>query len=272
MACALGALMLVAVASTARAACPVAAPTDLASAGHLTFGTSAPPPAPGMPPINQTGFEYDFSAAVAQAMCLKPAYTLLTFAGLFPGLDAHKFDAAIAGIGITPQREQSFAFVPYFLGGVRLLVRKDSGLTFKDERDVCGHSIAVLAGSVEAHDIDRVKSECPAGKPIDVRIMPSNNEIVEQLRKGTVQVGFLDWAPVADIVARNSGDFAIGSPILSGDGPDRPRHRVGIMLRKNDTAMKDAIGKALAAMQADGSYDKLLAKWGLQEGDIRKAG
>jgi ABC-type amino acid transport substrate-binding protein len=44
------------------------------------------------------------------------------------------------------------------------------------------------------------------------------------------------------------------------------------MLRKDDAAMKDAINKAMAAMQADGSYAKLLAKWGLQEGDIRTPG
>jgi polar amino acid transport system substrate-binding protein len=270
---ALGALMLVAVTThAARAACAVTAPTDLASSGQLSFGVIAPPPTASMPPINQIGFEYDLMAALAGQMCLKPAYTVLAFAGLFPGLDAKKFDAAVAGIGITAQREQSFGFVPYFFGGIRMVVRKGSGLYFKDEQAVCGHSIAVLAGSVEAHDIDKYKDACPAGQQIDARIMPTNNEIVEQLRKGSIEVAFLDWAPVADIVERNPGDFAVASPILSGDGPGQPRHRVAIMLRKDDTAMKDAIGKALALLQADGSYERLLAKWGLQDGNIRQAG
>jgi polar amino acid transport system substrate-binding protein len=256
---ALGALMLVVVTThAARAACPVTAPTDLASSGQLSFGVIAPPPTANMPPINQIGFEYDLMAALAGQMCLKPAYTVLAFAGLFPGLDAKKFDAAVAGIGITAQREQSFAFVPYFFGGIRMVVRKGSGLYFKDEQAVCGHSIAVLAGSVEAHDIDKYKDACPAGQQIDARIMPTNNEIVEQLRKGSIEVAFLDWA--------------VASPILSGDGPGQPRHRVAIMLRKDDTAMKDAIGKALALLQADGSYERLLAKWGLQDGNIRQAG
>jgi polar amino acid transport system substrate-binding protein len=268
-----GALMLIAAAGqTARAACPVTAPPDLASSGQLSFGVNAPPPTVNAPPINQTGFEYDLMAALAQQMCLKPAYTVLAFAGLFPGLDAHKFDAAVSGIGITAQREQTFSFVPYFFGGIRMVVRKDSGLFFNNELAVCGHSIGVLAGSVEAHDIDRNKDACPAGKQIDARIMPNNNEVVEQLRKGTLEVAFLDWAPAADVVARNPGDFVVASPILSGDPAGQPRHRVGIMLRKDDAAMKDALGKALSALQADGSYTKLLAKWGLQEGDIGKAG
>jgi polar amino acid transport system substrate-binding protein len=260
--------------STAAAAgsCAVAAPRNLANTGKLTFGTGSPPPSPGVKPINVTGFEFDLAEALAQQICLKPDYVVLAFAGLFPGLDAHKFDAAIASIGITAQREQSFAFVPYFLGGIRLMVSKSSGLYFQNEADVCGHSIAVLAGSVEAHDIDKYKPSCPGDKPMDVHIMPSNNEIVEQLRKGTVQVAFLDWAPVSDIIARNPDDFALGSPILTGEPPGEPRHRIGIMVRKDDSEMKQALAAALARLQADGTYDKLLAKWDLSEGDIRKAG
>jgi polar amino acid transport system substrate-binding protein len=260
-------------AGAARAAdtCAVKAPPGLATPGQLTFGTNSPPSAPGLKPVNQVGFEFDFADAVAHSMCLKPGFTVLAFAGLFPALEAHKFDAAIAGIGITAQREQSFAFVPYFFGGIRLMVRKNSGLFFKDEQQVCGHSIAVLAGSVEAHDMDKYKPLCPADKQMDVRILPSNNEIVEQLRKGTVQIAFLDWAPVADIIERNPGDFAVGSPILSGEPPGEPRHRVGLMLRKDNEPLKQALTEAVAKLQADGSYDTLLAKWGLKEGDIRQA-
>jgi polar amino acid transport system substrate-binding protein len=236
----------------------------------LTFGTNNPPPAPGLRPVALAGFEFDLGTALAETMCLKPAYTIVAFAGLFPALEARKLDVAIAAIGITPQRAQSYAFVPYFLGGIRLMVRKDSGLTFKDEMGLCGHSVALLAGSVEAHDIDKYKPLCPADKQMDVRIMPTNPEIVEQLRKSAVQVAFLDWAPVADIIARNPGEFAPGSPILTGEPPGEPRHRDGLMVRKDDTALKQALTDALVSLQANGTYDKLLEKWSLQEGDIRK--
>src|SRR5690242_18202453 len=105
--------------ATAQAqSCAVQAPKDLTNSGQLSFGTVTPPPSPGLRPMNVGGFEFDLSDALAKTMCLKPGYTVLAFAGLFPGLDAHKFDVAIASIGITTQREQSFSFVPYFLGGI----------------------------------------------------------------------------------------------------------------------------------------------------------
>jgi polar amino acid transport system substrate-binding protein len=256
----------------ARAACPVPPPNDLITAGTLTFGTTNVPAAPGVKLPNQTGFELDLMNAIAGAMCLKADTVQLAFAGLFPALDAHKFDAAIAGIGISAQREQSYDFVPYFLGGMRLLVRKDSGLSFKDESGVCGHSVAALSGSVEVHDLEKYKDRCPSGKPMTLTVFPTNQEVLEQLRKGTVQIVFFDWAPVADIVDRNPGDFAIASPVLSGEPPGEPRHRVGFMLRKGDTSMKDAIAAAIKQLQSDGTYDALLNKWGLKDGDIRLAG
>lgn len=266
----LAAALLLGGGSAWAADCAVKAPADLASSGALTFGTNNPPPPAGIKPPPQQGFEEDFARAVAGAMCLKTEFVSLAFAGLFPGLNAKKFDAAIASIGVTAEREQSFDFVPYFLGGLRMVVRKESGLYFKSEAEVCGHRIAALAGSVEARDLEKYKGGCPPDKKMDVVIYPTNNEIAEQLRKGTVQVVFFDWAPARAMVEQNPQDFAIGSPILTGEPPGEPRHRIGIMLRKGDKAMKTAIEQAVALLEKDGTYEKLLAKWGLSEGDIRK--
>ena len=259
------------VAGVARAAgCPVKAPSNLVQAGTLTFGTINPPAPAGVTVPPQQGFEEDLVRALAETMCLKPQFTALAFAGLFPALNAQKFDGAIAGIGVTAEREKSFDFVPYLLGGLRMVVRKDSGLYFKSEADVCGHRIAALAGSVQARDLEKYKPGCPADKPMDIVIYPTNNEIAEQLRKGTVQVVFFDWSPAGAMVERNPQDFALGSPVLSGEPPGEPRHRVAIMLRKGDAPMKAAIEQALDALRKNGSYEKLLAKWGLQEGNLRK--
>ena len=249
--------------------CAVKAPSELATPGSLSFGTTNPPPPPGLAPPPQAGFEFDLADALAQRMCLKPNFVALAFAGLFPALNAKKFDAVIAAVGISPERQQTYDFVPYFLGGLRLVVRKDSGLFFKDEKEVCGHSVAALAGSVEVRDLDKYKDSCPAGRPMDMRIFPTNNEILEQLRKRTVEVIFIDWPPAAFIVHENPQDFALGSPILTGEPPGVPRHRNGIMLRKGDDAMRAAITEAMEKLQADGTYEKLLAKWNLSEGDVR---
>ena len=265
--------LLVGAALPANAAdCPIKPPADLVSAGTLTFGTmlSTPPQvyAEGSEPA---GFDVDVAKAVAARLCLKPAFANLAFPGLFPGLNAKKFDAVIAGIGITPQRQDVFEFVPYFQGGIRLVVRKAAKLDFKDEDELCGHSGATVTGSVEARALERANSAtCAEGKKIDIKTYPSFNEAVQQLRKSVVDVAFVDW-PFAAYITGLMPDLAVGGPILSGT-PGRPRNREGIVMRKGDLAGKDAVGQAFAAVEASGDYDKLLAKWHLGEGDIRAAG
>ena len=253
----------------ARADCPIKAPTDLVTAGTLTFGTmlSTPPQVfddKGEP----AGFDVDVAKAVAGRLCLKPAFVNLAFPGLFPGLNSKKFDAVVAGIGITPQREEVFRFVPYFEGGNQLVVRKASKLAFKDEGELCGHSVATVTGSVEARALERSNKElCTHGKTITIKVYPSFNEAVQQLIKSNSDVAWVDW-PFASYIVNLMPELALGSPILSGT-PGQPRNREGIVVRKDDAAAQTAIQQALAQVEASGDYDKILGKWHLGGGDIR---
>ena len=253
----------------ALADCAIKAPGTLVSAGTLTFGTmlSTPPQVfddKGQP----DGLDVDVAKAVARRLCLKPAFVNLAFPGLFPGLDARKFDAVVAGIGITPEREKVFKFVPYFEGGNQLVVRKVSNLTFKDESGLCGHSVATVTGSVEARALERSNKElCTNGKPIEIKVYPSFNEAVQQLIKSNSDVAWVDW-PFASYIVHLMPDLALGSPILSGV-PGKPRNKEGIVVREDDDAAQAAIQQAFAQVEASGEYDKILDKWHLEGGDIR---
>lgn len=187
---------------------------------------------------------------------------------MFPGLDARKFDTIIAGVGITPEREKTFDFVPYFQGGVRLIVRKDSKHTFKSEDDLCGLAVATQAGSTEAIGLERANREtCPADKKIKILAYPNFNEAVQQLRKQVAEVAFVDW-PFANYLAKTVPDLALGSPILSGT-PGRPRNKHGMVVRKGDSVMLQALADGLKRIEDNGTYTRILAKWNLTEGDIR---
>ena len=253
----------------ASADCAIKAPATLVSAGTLTFGTmlSTPPQVfddKGEP----SGFDVDVAKAVAQRLCLKPAFVNLAFPGLFPGLNSKKFDAVVAGIGITPERQEVFKFVPYFEGGNQLVVRKATKLAFKDESELCGHSVATVTGSVEARALERSNKElCTHGKTIEIKVYPSFNEAVQQLIKSNSDVAWVDW-PFASYIVHLMPDLALGSPILSGV-PGKPRNKEGIVLRKDDEAAQTAIQQAFAQIESSGDYDKILGKWHLEGGDIR---
>jgi polar amino acid transport system substrate-binding protein len=45
----------------------------------------------------------------------------------------------------------------------------------------------------------------------------------------------------------------------------------GIAVSKSDAALRDRVQSALKALIADGTYDALLKKWGLEQGAMRSA-
>lgn len=255
--------------SALGADCAVRAPADLTSPGKLVVATHLTTPPQGfLDKEKPAGFAIEIGEALAGEICLTPEFVNVAFAGLFPGLNAKKFDTIIAGVGITPERQHSFDFVPYFQGGVRLIARKDSKHSFGSESELCGLAVATQTGSTEAIGLERANREaCPEGKKIQIMAYPNFNEAVQQLRKKVAEVAFVDW-PFANYLAQTVPDLALASPILSGT-PGRPRNKHGMVVRKGDTAMSEALGEALKRIQASGQYDRILAKWNVAEGDIR---
>lgn len=247
-------------------------PPSLAEAGYLTVGASLTAPPMGfMKDDTPSGFDPEFITAVAEKMCLKTKIVNVTFQGLFPGLIAKKFDVIASQIGITEPRKEMFDFVPVFVGGLRLVTQKNSGLKFQTESDVCGHAASIVAGSTQMAALERVKGDCPAGKPMTLKVFTNQSEALNEVAKGTVNVAYVDWPVAAYLIQQRPQDFVEASPVLSGKGPNTERNRNGIVIRKGETATQDAVAAAVKAAMSAGAYDGILKKWNLADGDVRKA-
>ncbi|HMO29497.1 transporter substrate-binding domain-containing protein [Enterovirga sp.] len=248
------------------------APPNLVEAGYLTVGTSLTAPPMGfMKDDTPSGFDPEFITAVAEKMCLKTRIVNVTFQGLFPGLIAKKFDVVASQIGITEPRKEMFDFVPVFVGGLRLVTQKNSGLRFQTESDVCGHSASIVAGSTQMAALERVKGDCPAGKPMTLKVFSNQSEALNEVAKGTVNVAYVDWPVAAYLIQQRPNDFVEASPVLSGKGPNTERNRNGIVIRKGESAAQDAVAAAVKAAMGSGAYDAILKRWNLADGDVRKA-
>jgi polar amino acid transport system substrate-binding protein len=256
----------------AQSACTLKAPPSLVESGALTVGTDFSAPPMGFLSDDQpSGFESELVIALAKTLCLKPKFVNLSFQGLFPSLIAKKFDFVASRVGITDQRKQTFDFIPEFVGGLRLITQKDSKLRFKNETDVCGVTVAIVAGSSQLAALERVKNDCPSSKPMNMKIFAGQNEAVHEVAKGSAQTAFIDWPVAAYIVAQNPDDFVEASPILSGKGPNTERNQNGLVFRKGDDANRQAVDAAFKLLVRNGTYAAILKKWNLQEGDITSA-
>jgi polar amino acid transport system substrate-binding protein len=244
----------------------ITAPSTVVTTGTLTIGSDVSyPPQEFMKQNVPTGFDLDVGAALASKMCLKSAVVNQTFDSIIPALNAKKFDVIMSAMTITDARKQTVSFVPYFNAGEALVAKKGSSLHITNLSQLCGRTVAAEEGTAEKDEVTTsVNPKCASGKQVNLKTFQTDTEALEQLRKGTVDVHFTD-SPVAEYeVKQEPGALKIVSPVLEV-APE------GIAVRKDDTQMLDAVQKAFKAIEGDGTYHNLLVKWGVADGDIRKA-
>lgn len=257
--------------ASAQAAC-AAKPPSLVEPGFLTIGTELSAPPMGFVKDDQpAGFDVDITVALAKAMCLEPKFVNLAFQGLFPALISKKFDLISSRVGITDVRMQTFDFIPVFVGGLRLITKKDANLRFNTESDACGVTVAIVAGSTQMAALERVKGDCPAGKPMNMKVFAAMTETVHEVAKGSAQAAFIDWPVAAYLVQQNPNTYFEASPILSGKaGANSMRNRNGLVFRKGEDANRAAVDSAFKGLVQSGTYAAILKKWNLDGGDVTK--
>jgi len=217
-----------------------------------------------------SGSDIEIAQAIAQEMCLQPKFTNYDFQGILPAVNAKKVDAGVATFGITPERQKAFDFVPYFIGGQAMLAKKDKHLKVSGIEGVCGHTFAVLSGSVELANLKTAAPKCPGGKSVHYSVYPSMPEIIQQLLKGSQDLAYVDWTAAAEAVKKMPDQLALASGIFSGRGASTPPNIEGIAVRKGDDQMKTALSRAFKSVVKDGTYMSILKKYGLERGDVRK--
>ncbi len=248
----------------------VAAPNDLLTAGTLTVGSDTTYPPQEFPdpknPGTYTGFDIDLIKAVAQKMGLQAQIQKADFNTIITSLTNKRFDVVISAVTINPDRQKLVDFVPYFTAGESLLVQKGNPKNIKTPADLCGLDVGVQNGTVEQTDLGTANDACKkAGKPaIKLIVLLDQTAVVQLLATNRVVATYQD-SPVTDYYNKlNPGQFEVGGSVI-GSAPE------GIVIRKGDTSVFNAVQSAFKAVQADGTYKKIIDKWGLTTGAIALA-
>jgi polar amino acid transport system substrate-binding protein len=208
------------------------------------------------------GMDADLIKALGTALGTKVDLKNVGFDDIIPALDAGKYDIGISSFTDTKEREAKVDFVTYLSAGTSFFTSADKPAAVKSLDDLCGLAVAVEKGTTQADDATAQDGKCKAaGKSgVTVSQFPDQNGANLALSSGRAQVSMAD-SPVADYqVKLSDGKFKlVGTPY--GTAP------YGIAVPKN-SGLAQPLLTALKALIADGSYQKILAKWGVQDGAI----
>jgi polar amino acid transport system substrate-binding protein len=245
---------------------PNASKPDLITPGVLTVGsdTTYPPQEYIDSTTNKAvGFDVDLISAIAQRMGLQAHIVTTKFDTILDDLASRRFDVVISAVSITPERQKKVDFVPYVTAGESLLVQKGNPQNIQSTDDLCGLSVGVQSGTLEQGVLQSSSDNCgEQDKPaITIVALQDQTAVIQLLAQNRVEATFQD-SPVTDyFVQKNPDQFAAGGPVVFS-GPE------GIVVRKNDASMLNAIQTAFNQVKADGTYHQLLLKWGLTNAQL----
>jgi polar amino acid transport system substrate-binding protein len=251
---------------------PLAAslPQAVRDAGVLKVGSDvAYAPVEFFDTDNKTviGIDPDIAKALEAQLGIKLTFQNATFDGLITSLRSKRIDLIMSAMSDTPERQKSIDFVDYFSAGTSILVKKGNPAKINSLDDFCGKTIALQRGTTQEDVAKAQTAKCKAaGKPLKVLAFDRDTEALLQVKQGRAVADMNDF-PVAAYSAKTSGggnDFEVVGAQLEA-GP------YGIGVRKEDTAIRDALQKAMQAIIDNGEYAKVLEKWNVKQGAVTTA-
>jgi polar amino acid transport system substrate-binding protein len=240
-------------------------PQSVSADGKIVFGTDA-----SYPPNEFTdtdgntviGWDVELGTAVAQKLGLTAEFQNSAFSGIIPGIAGAKYELGMSSFSINDERVQTVDMVSYYSAGTSLAVKSGNPEGIKAD-DLCGKAVGVQAGTVQVDDVAARNTQCTTtGKaPIAVSELQAQTDVTLALTANRV-VAMLADSPVAAYAAKTTE----GAVEVVGEPYDTAPY--GIVLAKNQGDFGKALQGAVQSLIDDGTYGKILEKWGVQAGAI----
>ncbi|SUE42825.1 transporter substrate-binding domain-containing protein [Roseomonas gilardii] len=272
-----------------------AMPVLAALLGAFLFGAPATPAAAqeptlriategAYPPWNFTrpdggldGFEVELAQDLCRRMQARCDIVQQDFDGMIPALTSGKFDAIMAGMSITEQRQQAIAFSrPYVALGNGIVVEKGTDLaralgpvqrlSLDEDSEATKQGIARIQAALKGKAVGVQGSTTHAAfaerylaKVADIRLYKTTEQHDLDLAAGRLDAIIADSTALQETLGKpDFADYAIMGPGFTGGVLGTG---IGVGLRKPDTALKTRFDEAIGSALADGTLKRLSEKW-----------
>lgn len=225
-----------------------------ASGETLRFATEG-----AYPPFNYAdadnqlhGFDVDITQALCAQMKVECTLVAQDWEGIIPALMARKYDAVVASMIDTPERRKKIAFTDhYYRTPLTVAVAKDSPID-DAQTDFKGYTVGAQSASTQAIYAEDVYGKAGA----DVKLYPTLDEANADLAAGRLDGVIADKFPLHEWLNKNGQACCK----ILGD-VDGTKADAAIAVRKDDEALRVRLNEALAAIVANGTYQKIASKY-----------
>jgi len=240
-------------------------PAATAEAGKVSVATNAPYP-PFIDFVEEgnledfQGLDLDLVTAIAAKLGIEAPFQQQPFDGLIPGLQSGKYDAIVGGITDNAERQEVAVFVDYSASGTGILVAKGNPEGITNLTSLCGKEVAVQKATTQVGLLtDFSAAEC-GSSPIKVTEYPQNTDALTALLAGKAAAIAATKVTIVDIATETPDKTEIVEDPENPNGYAASPNGIGFL--KSEQELATAFQAGLQSLMDDGTYMKILAKYG----------
>jgi len=187
------------------------------------------------------GFERELGDELCKRATLTCEWVVNDWDSIIPNLVSGNYDAIIAGMSITEERDKAIDFT--------------SNYTQPDPSIHMALSTSVdLTGGVIAAQSNTIQSGHIATSGATLVEFSTPEETIAAVRNGEADAVLADKSYLAPIAAENADLMLVGDNLMLGGG-------IAMGIRESDGDLKAKFSVAIDSMKADGTLNALITKW-----------
>lgn len=194
-----------------------------------------------------TGFDVEVAREITNRLGVEAKFMETQWDSMFAGLDAARFDMIANQVGIRPDRLEKYDFSnPYITSAAVLITQKDNPeiTSFED-----------IDGKKSAQSMTSNYADIARDYGAEVISVEGFNQAVELLNSKRVDVTINDRLSVLDFLNKRPD-----ANVHIVDRADEAAQS-GMMFRKGNEELVEAVNEALQEMFDDGTYLEIAEKW-----------
>jgi polar amino acid transport system substrate-binding protein len=215
---------------------------------------------------NPAGIDYDLSQAIGKKIGIPTSFNETPFDSIILSIKGGKNDMIMSDMYDSTDREkQGVSFVNYASDGTSILVKKGNpeGVTNLDS--LAGKTVACESGTTQQALLQKLSTQfASSGKTkITILALPNQPAALLAVSSGRAVADLTDHSTAVYNAnkANNGNTFEVVADPAAPSGYEP--QLVGIGMVAKNTQLIDTVQKALQGLIDDGSYQKIIAKWGV---------
>ncbi len=202
------------------------------------------------------GFDVDLAKAIGEEMGLTVEFQPIAWEGIFEALKTDRYDVIMSAVSLTPERLENFSFTKPYLANGQVIVAKPGDTTIKGPENLAGFKVGVQTNTTA--DTACVKYNAEKGIDFTLTRYDDIIQTFEAMNTGRIDYIVVDYAVAIDYQTKHPDKYYITGAQLTNEP-------IAVCLKKENTALRDEIQKAIDAVRADGKLAEFSKKWFLED-------